>query len=559
MALTVADLVEHSVDAVPDRMAVICGTRRSTYAELEARANRLAHHLARHGVGPGSHVALFATNTMETVETMIAVTKLRAVAVNVNPRFTENELRYLLNNADAVALVHQRAASAKVAAVLPDLPLLKHVIVVEDGTEPASGDPAKDDAAIHQTVEYEAALAAESPERDFGPRDPGDLYLLYTGGTTGRPKGVMWRHEDVWRALGGGVDFVSGEMITDEFQQSQAGTAFPMVRLCAAPLAHGQAQWAMYGALFAANTVVLMPRFDPHDIWRAVQDEKVNVMAIVGDAMARPLIEVYAAGSYDASSLFAISSTAALFSTTVKQQYLDTFPNALLTDSIGSSESGFGGMGVVSKEGLETRGPRVTPHRDAIVIDADGKRLAPGTGEVGRIARGGNIPLGYYKDEERTAALFIEVEGQRYVVPGDSALLEADGSITLLGRGDTCVNTGGEKVYPEEVESVLKSHPGVFDALVIGMPDELLGSRVAAVVQWRAGHEPDAAALDRHGREALAGYKMPRSYWFVDQVERLATGKPDYPGARRHAEKNPPTVQLNVTAGRGSQLSDPGK
>ena len=539
MALTVADLVEHSVDAVPDRTAVICGERRSTYAELEARANKLAHHLGKHGVGVGSHVGVFATNAMETVETLLAVSKLRAVAINVNYRYTENELRYVLDNSDTVALVYQRADSAKVAAVLPDLPLLRHLVVINDG----SGVPLPDPGERYDVVEYDTALAGESAERDFGPRDPGDIYLLYTGGTTGWPKGVMWRHEDVWRALGGGVDFVSGEAITDEFQQSRAGAQFPLVRLCIAPLMHGQAQWALFGALFAASTVVLMRRFDPDEVWRTVEREKVNVMAIVGDAMARPMIELYQTGKYDGSSLYAINSSAALFSTSVKQQFLEAFPNALLTDAVGSSESGFSGLGVVSKDAVHDRGPRFNPHRDAIVIDAEGKRMQPGTGEVGRIARGGNIPLGYYKDPERTAALFVEVDGRRYAVPGDLALLDQDGAITLLGRGDTCVNTGGEKVYPEEVEGVLKSHPGVFDALVIGIPDERLGQRVAALVQWREGHEPDAAALDQTGRQKLAGYKMPRSYWFVDQIARLVTGKPDYPSARRYAEQHPPTVQ----------------
>jgi acyl-CoA synthetase (AMP-forming)/AMP-acid ligase II len=594
MALTVADLVEHSVDAVPDRVALVCGGRRATYAELEGRANQLAHHLERQGFGSGSHIGVFATNTMETVETLLAVNKLRAVAINVNYRYTENELRYVLSNADAVALVHQRADAAKVAAVLPDLPLLRHVIVVDDRVDDggvrvdedrvddvrvdedggcsgnvASGGGGTHDGGAHQggahrdgavtAVDYEAALAEESPERDFAERDPGDLYLIYTGGTTGRPKGVMWRHEDVWRALGGGVDFMTGEPVVDELQQSRIGAQYPMVRLCAAPLIHGQAQWAMYGALFSASTVVLMPRFDAHEIWRAVEREKVNVMAIVGDAMARPLIEVYQAGSYDASSLFAISSSAALFSATVKQQYLDAFPNALLTDAIGSTETGFSGLGIVKKDGMESRGPRVNPHRDAIVIGADNCRLLPGTGVVGRIARGGNVPIGYYKDPDKTAALFVEVEGRRYVVPGDFALLEDDGAITLLGRGDTCINTGGEKVFPEEVEGVLKSHAGVFDALVLGVPDELLGSRVAAVVQWRSGYQPDSTALDRFSRDALAGYKMPRTYWFVDQVPRLATGKPDYPSARRYAERHPPSAQLSVTAGRTSpHLSDAG-
>jgi acyl-CoA synthetase (AMP-forming)/AMP-acid ligase II len=569
MALTVADLVEHSVDAVPDRTAVVCGERRATYAQLEARANQLAHHLGKHGVGPGSHVGVYATNTMETVETLLAVSKLRAVAINVNYRYTENELRYVLDNSDAVALVYQRADSAKVAAVLPELPLLRHLLVIEDGSTVPEPTPTEQFSVLN----YETALVGESAERDFGPRDPSDLYLLYTGGTTGWPKGVMWRHEDVWRALGGGVDFVSGEVITDEFQQSRAGAEFHLTRLCIAPLMHGQAQWALYGALFAASTVVLMPRFDAHEVWQAVEREKVNVMAVVGDAMARPMIEVYQSGSYDASTLYAINSSAALFSTTVKQQYLEAFPNVLLTDAVGSSETGFSGLGVVSKDAMEPRGPRVNPHRDAIVIDANGDRMQPGTGEVGRIARGGNVPLGYYKDDERTAKLFVEVEGRRYVVPGDLALLEADGTITLLGRGDTCVNTGGEKVYPEEVEGVLKSHPGVFDALVIGVPDERLGQRVAALVQWRDGHEPDTAALDAAGRERLAGYKMPRSYWFVDQIGRLVTGKPDYPSARRYAEEHPPTTQLSIgsassaasssaasaSSGTSADSADPGK
>jgi acyl-CoA synthetase (AMP-forming)/AMP-acid ligase II len=371
-------------------------------------------------------------------------------------------------------------------------------------------------------------------------------------------KTLRWCIQHRWRTLGGGVDFMTGEPVTDEYEQSRNGAGFPLVRLCSAPLAHGQAQWAMYGGLFSASTVVLMPRFDPHEIWQAVEQEKVNMMAIVGDAMARPLIEVYSTGEYDWSSLFFISSTAALFSASVKQQYIEAFPNAMVSDSIGSSESGFGGMSIISKDAVQGRGPRVKPHRDAIVIDENNQPLPPGTGQIGRIARGGNVPLGYYKDEERTAKLFVEIDGRRYVVPGDSAILEENGEITLLGRGDLCINTGGEKVFPEEVEGTLKSHPGVFDALVLGVPDETLGSRVAAVVQWRDGSEPDAAALDRLGRETLAGYKMPRSYWFVDQVPRLANSKADYPSARKITEEHPPTVQLTVTAGRVSR-SDQGK
>jgi acyl-CoA synthetase (AMP-forming)/AMP-acid ligase II len=541
MVLNVADLVEHAVDLVPERTALVCGDRRVTYAELEERTNRLAHHLARHGIGPGDHVGIYAANALETAESLIALCKLRAVAVNVNYRYTENELRYVLDNADAVGLIHQRGLSGRVAAVLPDLPKVRHVVVAEDGT------PQDGVAAGYGAVPYDDALAGASPERDFGPRDPGDLYLLYTGGTTGRPKGVMWRHEDVWRVLGGGVDFVTGEPVADEWQQARAGVDFFLVRLVVAPLMHGQAQWAMLGAFFTASTVVLMPKFDADEIWRAVENERVQVMAIVGDAMARPMIETYQAGSYDASSLVAISSTAALMSPAVKQQYLETFPNTVLTDAIGSSETGFAGIGYVTKDGLSSRGPRVNATKDAIVIDDEGRRVEPGSGVVGRLARGGNVPLGYYKDPEKTAQLFVEVEGRRYTVPGDFALHEADGTLVLLGRGNMCINTGGEKVFPEEVEGVLKGHPGVFDCYVVGVPDERMGSRVAAVVQWRDGVTPDVADLDRHGRRSLAGYKMPRSYWFAESIARLPTGKPDYGWAKAHAGERPADVDLTAT------------
>ena len=541
MVLTVADLVEHAVDLVPDRDALVFGERRATYAQFEARANQLAHHLARHGVGPGDHVALYASNSLEAAETMFAVCKLRAATINVNFRSTENELRYVLQDSDAVALVHPGYLSDRVAAVAADCPQLRHVVTYDGDPPPGA-------------VDYEEALAAESPERDFPERDPNDLFIIYTGGTTGRPKGVMWRQEDIWRTLGGGIDFMSGEPIQDEWEQARGGVDSKLVRLVSAPLIHGQAQWTMFGGLFTGGTIVLMPRFDAHEVWRAISDEGVNIIAIVGDAMARPLLEAYRegppdGGKYDASSLIAVSTTAALMSPGVKREYLETFPNTFLTEAVGSSETGFSGIGAISKDNIEPRGPRVTAAREAIVIDEYNRPITPGSGQVGRLARGGYLPQGYYKDPEKTAALFAEVDGKRYTVPGDFAIPEADGTFLLLGRGNTCINTGGEKVFPEEVEGALKAHPGVYDALVVGVPDERLGWRVGAIVQWREGHEPDIAGLDAQGRAELSGYKMPRSYWWVDQMPRLATGKADYTGARRHTEEHPPSQELPVTAG----------
>jgi acyl-CoA synthetase (AMP-forming)/AMP-acid ligase II len=527
MALNVADLVEHAVDIVPDRVAIVCGDQQVTYAQLEERANRLAHHLALHGVGVGSHVGLYSRNSIELAEAMIAVYKLRAVAINVNFRYTKNELQYVFESADLVALVHERQYSDLVAQVLPTVPALTHVVVVDDESD-----------VDFTGVEYEAALAEGSPDRDFAPRSEDDLYILFTGGTTGHPKGVMWRHEDVWRVLGGGIDFVTGERITDEWHQANQGKDYGLVRMCLPPLIHGAAQWAMLGALFAGSTVVLMPKFDPVGIWRAIERHKVQVVALVGDAMARPMIEEFRAGSYDASSLFVINSSAALFSHTVKEQYLIALPHVTLLESIGASETGSTGIGAVSKEARKTDGTRVKLNDHTIVIDDDGRPLAPETGVVGRLARTGHVPLGYYKDPVKTAAMFTEIDGKRYTVPGDYARFEDDGTITLLGRGNTCVNTGGEKVFPEEVEAALKSHPDVFDALVIGVPDDRLGQRVGALVQPRPGTSPQLSELDAHVRQELAGYKVPRSLWLVDEIGRLPSGKPDYRWARQYVEEH---------------------
>lgn len=532
MALNIADLFEHAVDAFPDRVAIACGDRAATYAELEGRANQLAHHLAEQGVGRGDHVGFYTRNSIEAIETLLAVYKLRAVPVNVNYRYVENELRYLFDNADLVVVVHDRRYSDKVAAVLPDTPGVRHTLVVEDGTDVASG-----------STEYESALAAQRTDRDFDERSPDDVYILFTGGTTGFPKGVMWRHEDVWRTLGGGIDFYTGEHLADEWTQSQKGAeSGGMTRLPCAPLIHGAAQWATLPSLFAGDKVVLLPQFDPHEVWQAVDRHKVQVMTIVGDAMARPLLEAVREGDYDLTSIIAMSSHAALFSSSVKEQMLEVLPNAVLTDAIGSSESGFQGIGLIMKgTKVESSLPRVKSGPMTIVINDDNQRTAPG--EVGWLARGGHVPLGYYKDPEKSATIFREVDGERYVVAGDYARLEDDGTITLLGRGNVSINTGGEKVFPEEVEAALKSYVDVYDVLVVGVPDERLGQRVAALVQPWEGREIDFAKLDAHVREHVAGYKTPRSIWIVDEIGRAPSGKPDYPWAKKYAEEHEPVWQ----------------
>jgi 3-oxocholest-4-en-26-oate---CoA ligase len=540
MALNIADLFEHAADAVPERLAIACGDAEITYRELEEQSNQLAHYLAGTGMGSGDHVGIYGRNSIELIVAILASYKLRAIPVNVNYRYVEAELRYLFAEAELTALVHDRQFSDKVAALLPDYPGIGAALAIEDGSGTDLGGSA----------DFATAITGQSAGRDFAERSPDDIYMLYTGGTTGYPKGVLWRHEDVWRTLGGGIDFTTGERLADEWEQIRRGTAGPtgMVRLTTAPLIHGSAQWGTLPGLFGGDTIVFVPQFDPHAVWRAVQRHRANVLMITGDAMARPLIEAYQQEEYDLSSLLAISSNAALFSPSVKDQYLTLLPNVVITDAIGASETGFTGLGYVSAGNKKSEGPTVTAGPSTIVIDEHNKPVGPGG--IGRIARGGHIPLGYYKDPVKTAALFAEVDGVRYAVPGDFARVEEDGSITLLGRGNMCVNTGGEKVFPEEVEGALKSFGSVFDALVIGVPDERLGQRVAALVQPRDGHTVNLADLEAHLRTQIAGYKVPRSVWLVEQIGRTPAGKADYRWARSYAE-----AQLAAAAGSGTSAT----
>ncbi|HUC35615.1 MAG TPA: acyl-CoA synthetase [Acidimicrobiales bacterium] len=529
MEFNLADLFEAAVDAFGDREYLVSGGRRLTYAQMEERANRLAHHLAENGIGPGDHVGIYALNGPEWVETAWAVFKLRAVWVNINYRYVQEELRYLFSNADLVALVHQRKFSANVAALLPELPGLRHVVVIDD-----------DSAEPHPTqsaVGYESALAGGSPERDFAPRSGGDLYILYTGGTTGLPKGVVWRHEDVFFALGGGIDALTGarmerpeEMVAKGRAQGGQITFLPI-----APLMHGATQWAVMGQSFTGNRIVLLEKFDPHEVWQTVESERVNMVMITGDAMGKPLIEVLdePGASYDLSSLIGFTSTAALFSPAVKDDFFRRFPNLVMTDAVGSSESGNNGLSMVRPGATAMRsGPTVTSLGETVVFDENLEIVKPGSGVVGKIARAGNIPVGYYNDPAKTAEVFISVDGKRYVMPGDFATVEADGSVTLLGRGSICINSGGEKIFPEEVEAVVRSHPDVMDAIVVGAPDERFGQRVAAIVEPRPGHRaPSLEQVQVHCRAHVAGYKIPRQLHVVEKIERSPSGKPDYPWA----------------------------
>ncbi|MCM6772905.1 acyl-CoA synthetase [Nocardia sp. CDC159] len=539
MSYNIADLVEHTVDLMSDRVALADDTRSVTYAQLEDRANRLAHYLQEHGVRPGDKVGLYARNTIPAVEAMVAIFKARAVMVNVNYRYVENELQYIFDNSDMVALIHERRYSDRVAGVRPNTPKLRTVVVIDDGTEdrfPTAAD----------SVEYEAALAASPGGRDFGERSPDDILMIYTGGTTGLPKGVMWRQEDWWRVLGGGINFYTGEFVQDEWEQAKKGAGGPqMVRYPIPPMIHGGALTATFHSLFDGGKAIMLPEFDAHGVWQAIERHGVNLIFITGDAMARPMLDALKAGNpetgapYQISTLWALASSAALFSPALKDEFIELLPNTVITDSIGATETGFGGLSIATKGQTHTGGPRVKIDASTDVLDENGNPVVPGSGQVGFLARKGNIPLGYYNDPVKTAATFKEFNGIRYSIPGDYARVEEDGTVTMLGRGSVSINSGGEKIYPEEVEGALKAHPDVFDALVIGVPDERWGQRVAAVVQCRGDRRPTLEDLRPVLTKEISSYKMPRSLWYADEIKRSPAGKPDYKWARAHAESRP--------------------
>ncbi|MFD6195597.1 acyl-CoA synthetase [Mycobacteriaceae bacterium NPDC060252] len=535
MALNIADLTEHAIDTMPDRVAIISGDRKLTYAELEEQANRLGHFLQSQGVGPGDKVGLYCRNGIEIVVALVAIVKIRAISVNVNYRYVESELHYLFENSDMVALVHERRYSDKVANVLPSTPNVKTAIVVEDGSDGAGVD-----FRSYGGVAFADALTQGSPERDFGERSPDDIFLIYTGGTTGFPKGVMWRHEDIYRSLFGGINYVTGEVVEGEWDlATQGAEAAPFIGFPIPPMIHGATQAATFMALFSGRTTVLAPEFDPDAVWDTIEKNKVNMLFFAGDAIARPLIDALDTDkgrARDLSSLWVLASSAALFSQTVKERYLELLPNRMITDAIGSSETGTGGLSSVAKGQMHPGGPTVKISSTTTVIDEEGNPIEPGSGVRGLIAKSGHIPVGYLKDEKKTAETFKTFNGVRYAIPGDWATVEADGTVTMLGRGSVSINTGGEKVFPEEVESVLKGHPAVFDAVVVGVPDEKWGQHVGAVIAVRDGVPLTFEDLDSHARKEIAGYKVPRSVWIVDTVKRNPAGKADYRWAKEVSE-----------------------
>lgn len=540
MELNLADLWEKVVDTVPEHEAIVCDDRRFTYRETDERANRLAHALAERGIGPGDHVALYLYNSAEYLEGMLAAFKLRAVPINVNYRYVEGELRYLLADADAKAVVFHRAFAPKLASICSDLPMLEVYLGVDD--DDAGRDADRDALAALGALDYEAALDNASPERDFAPRSADDIYILYTGGTTGMPKGVMWRHEDIFFGAFGGAG-AGGTMITSP--EEIAGRCRESRLRCvpACPFMHGTAHWMAFSALYTGGTVIVYTdrHLDAVNIWELVARERANFLVIVGDAFARPLHDALDHVPHlDLSGCHVILSGGAILSPSVKHALAERLPASLIVDGYGASETGGQGQSVTVAGSDLPDALRFELNQETTVLDGDLRPAPPGV--VGRLARRGRIPLGYYKDPAKTSETFPVVDGVRWSVPGDHAVIEADGTITLLGRGSVSINTGGEKVYPEEVEAALKSHPGVFDVLVVGVPDDRWGEQVVAVVQPRIGESPAADVLRSHARLHLAAYKIPRKVVIVDSVVRSPAGKPDYRWAKATAIESIGTV-----------------
>jgi acyl-CoA synthetase (AMP-forming)/AMP-acid ligase II len=530
MTFNLADMFERVVDAVPDREVLVSPARRLTFAQLDARANRLAHHLADVGVGAGDHVGLQLMNGSEYLEGMLAAFKLRAVPVNVNYRLVESELTYLYDNADLVALLFDGGFAERVAGARAGAPMLRHLVSVGPETSSASTD----------SVDYSTALEASSPERDFPARSDDDLYIAYTGGTTGLPKGVLWRHEDIFfAAMGGGDPTMLAGPISEP--EEIVGRVMPVaiVMLLAPPLVHVSAQWGAFSTIYGGGRVVFTSpgSFDPDSVLRLIGEEAVNILTLVGDAMARPVLDTLAAHPerYDLSSLFVFASGGAVMSASTKTQVAELLPSVITIDGFGSSETGITGTRARMPGGDVECGSKFTVGEHTAVLDDRHRPVTPGSGTVGHVARRGHVPLGYYKDAEKSAELIADVDGVRWALTGDAATVEADGTMVLLGRGSASINTGGEKVYPEEVELVVKDHPGVYDAVVVGVPDETWGERVVAVVELRPGATLALDDLQQHCRRVLAGYKLPRELLCVEHVDRGPNGKADYRSTRSRA------------------------
>jgi fatty-acyl-CoA synthase len=541
MDFNLAEIHEAIAAAVPDRECIVHGGRRLTWAQVHDRSRRLGNLLRAHGLGTvreraglapwesgQDHLALYLYNGCEYLEGMLGAFKARVAPFNVNYRYVAEELLYLMRDARPRAILYHASFAPLLGQILPELSGIDLLLQVAD----ASGN-----ALLPGAVDYERALAAASPERPPGTWSPDDLYVIYTGGTTGMPKGVLWRQADIFvTALGGrrgdGPEFASLDAIVEHARRGKARS------LPAPPFMHGAASWNAFTTFHTGGTVIIqeeVQRLDADDVWRTIERERVTSMLIVGDAFARPLVDQLRHGRYQADSLRLIVSGGAPLNTTLKRALHELLPKVTLLDAVGSSETGRQGQSF-SAAASEVASASFVPVPDNCVLSDDRTRILQlGDAEVGWLAKSGRVPLGYLGDAAKTQRTFPEIGGVRYSLPGDRARVGTGGTIELLGRDSVTINSGGEKIFAEEVEHALKCHPAVYDAVVVGRPSERWGQEVVALVQLRAGSDAAREQLLAECARHVARYKLPKAVIFLDHIVRSPSGKADYRWAQAEA------------------------
>ena len=535
--LNLARIHEAIAEVVPDNECIVDGDRRFRWRDTTDRSRRLAAVLREHGLGcrqeraglegwesGQDHVGLYLYNGHEYLEGMLGAMKARCAPFNVNYRYVDEELVYLFQNSDAKAVIYHASFAETLARIRPQLPGVRLWLQVED----PSGQ-----SLLPGALDFEAALSAASPD---SPRDlsPDDLYILYTGGTTGMPKGVLWRQEDVFlSALSMGGTPKTLEGLRERARSRQGPRVLP-----APPFMHGAAHWVAFNMWHVAGTVVIPRhprRLDPDDIWSTIEREKIHALTIVGDAFAVPLLDQLREKAYDLSSLRQITTGGAILTAPRKREFIECIPHVRILDTLGSSETGSQGTQIL-KGDEEGQTGRFEMAENNVVLSEDLSRvLAPGSGEVGWLAKTGRVPLGYYKDSKKSAETFPTLSGVGYSVPGDRCILDADGMLTLLGRDSVTINSGGEKIFAEEVEQALKHHPGVYDAVVVGTPNERWGQQVTAVVQFRPGADVGDDDLRQAAGQHVSSYKLPKAIVRVETITRAPSGKADYRWAKQAA------------------------
>lgn len=530
-----ADIFELVVQAVPDRTAFGCGEQKLTFKQLDERANQLGNALRARGIGRGDNVGIQLYNCAEYLEAFFACCKIGAIPVNVNYRYVSEELQGLFNSLDLRALVYGADFDAAVLEVIPRVPTLRLALRV--GEEEAR-------EGLDKTVQaYERVLAEGDKALVDEGRSDDDIFMLCTGGTTGLPKGVMWPHKSLFMgALGGGGYYFRRPPIEAPEELLQlVPNGPPLAYLAAAPLMHGAAMWSTLISLFSGHPVYVNDRksFDPAHMLDLIERNSINVMAVVGDAMALPIIQALEnnPGRWPLKSLMIFGNGGAVFSRHLQERLLVQVPHLILNNGMASSESGVLGGGEKTPDGEGFM--RIAPRPDLSVISED-LRILTQPGEEGILSRRGHTPLGYYGDAKKTAETFVVIDGSRWVLTGDRARIDATGEYVVLGRGSQCINTGGEKVYTEEVEEAVRRYLPVQDVVVVGIADERWGSKVVAVVQVQAGHEFDLQAFDQVCRANLSGYKVPRAVYVAPEIKRSPAGKADYRWAKAFAADNAP-------------------